>query len=251
MFGLVILQRRYGQSYPKKPKVVSHRDADNMKLTFFVFALAVNGSLGAQVVRRVPLADSSVAAIMRRGGNDADALIAKILRQSVGQYSRAKLDELADSVAERAIANRAPPSDTSRFGPALRAVNGLGIAGSVSAVPGQSYPGALDRLIRVHREAHVEYMRIRALFFIPAMQDRTRALAYLRDVATSQDRTAEYAVRTLVRDLHGGVFGAMPPTPEQQRETIAILTTLSNGRQARDSSAAKALEEWRQARSPR
>ena len=77
-------------------------------LSAVAFYLAAARPLPAQGAM-VPLADSSVAVIMRRAGNDAESLIASILRQASGTYPASKLDELADSLALRAINSRSDP----------------------------------------------------------------------------------------------------------------------------------------------
>src|SRR5436853_6836976 len=113
-----------------------------------VFASPATG----QVRKRPAIADSSPARIMARVGPHADAIwLRDILRQSGAEYPRAKLDEIADSLVARAVDPRGSVARGDARTHALDAVNALASAGSGGALSGRPYPGALERLIAVHR----------------------------------------------------------------------------------------------------
>jgi hypothetical protein len=218
-------------------------------------------SLEAQVrphELQLRLSDSSVAVIMRHVGArlDHQAMLLSILRGVDGVYSRAKRDEVADSLAARAIANRADGGsvqDSAQYGAAARAVMVLGRSGMDrtpaldSSSQGQLYEGALDRLIRVHRSAPARAIRSRALAAMLRQPDRARALGYVRSVAESPGEPAADAIQRLIEDATG--FTEPPkPTPAQRDESLAVLRDLSTNRRVSNPDAARNLATWLRSR---
>ena len=86
--------------------------------------------------------------------------------------------------------------DIARFDRATRAVNALGEAGSVRDARGQAYAGALNGVIRVHRESTVFPVRAAALRRLLEATPHASAVAYLKSVAESSDETAMIAAVT-------------------------------------------------------
>jgi hypothetical protein len=193
------------------------------------------------------MADSSAARIIARLHGSphlrADWFI-RIMVQDGKPEPRAKLDELADSLAQIAIAGGAADTDTPRGDEAAGAVTALHLAGLVGASRGTPYDGALDRLIRIHREAQNRALRVVALADLLAVPGRPAAIAYLREVATSNDVTASNALFYLIADAQGRGGPGKPPTAAQQQETASVLHDLFEKHLVRDSKASRALDAW-------
>jgi hypothetical protein len=151
-------------------------------------------TLEAQHMPRPRLADSAAVAILALEKDVANLSV--ILRQVGGAQPRAKLDELADSLAQRAILT-GPNMPV----PEINVLRTAGLRGQRASedVP---YVGALDRLIRIHRYAPVSppSRRTEALFAINAVVGFDRAVTYLFSVATSADPTAVSAMWALESD---------------------------------------------------
>jgi hypothetical protein len=145
---------------------------------------------------KLVLADSDISVIMQReqvrGISASD--VSPILRQRGRAHSRARQDSLADSLTARILAS------TESTGPvherAQELLSALAVAGKREG-DGTVYPGALDRLIRIHKESRDQSIRPRVLWVLIDMDDRERAMAYLRQVATSSDASAHWAVGAL------------------------------------------------------
>jgi len=121
------------------------------------------------------------------------------MRQVTKPQPRAKLDELADSLVARELA-------AAQIDPAAR-VHGISdiselvyagqVAGQGDTIPGIPYDGALERLIRIYREAKPLDVRLSALGGLLDVAGHAQAIAFLREVAISADPTAWYAVGQL------------------------------------------------------
>jgi hypothetical protein len=116
----------------------------------------------------------------------------RVLRQAGRSQAKARLDSLADSLTSFAI----QATDARDGDAAWAAVVTLGSAGATERfgkpIPdgnGSAYAGALERLIRIHREARSESLRDAALIAMVNAGDRPRMLGYLRTVAISRDPT--------------------------------------------------------------
>jgi hypothetical protein len=216
-----------------------------MKLSILiVLSLGIAQGAFCQVKQRPLVADSSPARIMVDVGSHPGApWLRDILRQANGQYSRSKLDEIADSLVGRAIAFRGT-SDTAARRQAADALGALVLAGSPAGLGGQPYDGALDRLIKAHRDASAKYVRQKALTGMLSVAGRARALAYLSNIAESNDPTAYDAVNALVVDANGGSWTGLNPTAGQQRESISALKELATRGEVRNRAAAVLLEKW-------
>jgi hypothetical protein len=175
-------------------------------------------------VRHNPLADSSAAQIFAHAHNGTvvGSGIYYLLRQAGKPQPRAKLDELADSLAQLAI----------RPAGSYTAVEELWLAGAVQrssesgpAPASAAYDGALDRLIRIHRNGTDPSTRQAALSVIPLVATHTRAIAYLRAVVTSNDPTAAFALLALARDADSTSDRSIG-TSAERRVTLALLHQL-------------------------
>lgn len=103
----------------------------------------------------------------------------------------------------------------------------MAYAGAAHATfPGHPYSGAVERLIRIHREAREPLLRAHTLYMLPIVQGRERALPYLREVAASKDPTAAFAVFSLMGDARGGLSGIGRTTVAERQESRAILSEL-------------------------
>ena len=141
---------------------------------------------------RLRLADSSAISIMRLANQPGQFI--GILRQRDRVQQRQKLDEIADSLTARITqAARDKRSASRELGVLLEAGYGPQMA------PGQSYPGSVDRLIRIHRETAVDALPIRgaAMQMLPGVVGFDRAAPYVRSIATSTDNTAYIAMGVL------------------------------------------------------
>jgi len=187
-----------------------------MRATIICGAIAsvfVPSILGAQRSPRSVLVDSSAGTIMQHFGPRTEPrMLVAILRDASTPNARSKRDEIADSLAVRAISYRPSANrDTAASGIAMRALNALTDAGAANPASGRGYEGALARLIKVHREARSPIVRSRALAGMLSMNDRRRALDYLRSVAISNDPTAYDAISSLIFNSRGGGRGGFVP----------------------------------------
>lgn len=211
----------------------------------FAFLIAFASPAMGQGSPHPAIADSSPARIMARVGSTAEApWLRNILRQSGANYSRAKLDEIADSLVARAIDPRAAVPEADAHTHAIAAINALTNADRVGTAPGRPYPAALDRLITVHQHASERGIRAHALAGMLAVSDRSRAIDYLRTVAESTDVTAYDAVEALVADANGSGWAGEKPTPSEQQATIAALNALGARHRVTDQGTRTLLEVW-------
>jgi hypothetical protein len=211
----------------------------------FLTAISAAGPLAAQGKRPpLPFADSSAPRIMSRlhqlpavGGD----WFVRIMRQEGRPQPGAKLDELADSLMQIAMSVGAGETDRRRTDAAGSAVTALELAGSTSVSYGSPYDGALDRLIRIHRDGKNRGVLALALSVVFMVPGHPVALAYVRDVATSMDETAGNAVSDLAMDVHSDVNAS---TEAQKQETNTLLRELLEKRLVRDYHASVNLEGW-------
>ena len=181
----------------------------------------------------------------RLGSHPGPAWIKDVLRQANGQESAGKLDEIADSLVGRAIDPRQVGGNPVVHASASEAVGALVIAGLIGPVPGRPYQGAFDRLVRVHQRATAGDVRARALAgLLSVTSPRTRAIAYLRDVAESKDPSAYNAMEFLITDVRGGSWGGVSPTLAQQQESAAALKGMVAAQRGSDPKALQLLSGW-------
>ena len=199
----------------------------------------------AQVIQREStFVDSSAYRIMAHvASRNQVTWFVDIMRQTRRAIPQSKRDELADSLAARAILNR-PVERGDAVGAPLSPVGVLAWVGDRGIRKGIPYSGALDRLIRVHQQASDIEVRTSALAAMPAVVGRDRALAYLRTVATSNDPTSWYAINILTIDATGGGWFGPTPTTAERRESEAILRGLYVSGQVRNPEAKRFLDEW-------
>jgi hypothetical protein len=213
-----------------------------LTLIFLVIASPAFG----QVRVRPPVADSSTAQIMAHVRDHPDAAwLRDVLRQTSGRDAPTKLDEIADSLVVRAIDARQALRGAPAHAIASAAVGALVSAGLPTATGGHPYAGAFDRLVRVHQHASAGDVRLRALGgLLSVASPRTRAIAYLRAVAESNDPTAANAMEFLITDARGGSWGGVSPTPGQQRESMAALKGMAAANRVTDARASDLLGGW-------
>ena len=136
----------------------------------------------------VPTASALAAAVWSRGGN---LILQRVLRQMDGPVSRARLDELADSLTAFAI--RTDP-DSIGVAAISVALNALGAA-AVSRGAGIPYAGAAPRLMRIAEQGKSGGSG--ALYFISRLPDRQEAMRLLKYSAALDRPGAMAAVRYL------------------------------------------------------
>ncbi len=145
-----------------------------------------------------------------------------ILRQIGKPQPRAKLDEIADSLAQRAAAVTLSRESNDALGALVRAGRR-----SLLFDEGTPLPGVLDRLIRIDRElppANPE--RTGALLFMLQMPEHTKALDYLLSVATSTATASVTALSAMLAEVNpeNKLPRATPPT--EIADTRAALRAL-------------------------
>jgi len=191
------------------------------------------------------VADSSPARIMAHVGNNAGAVwLLDILRQSEAQHPQAKLDEIADSLVARAIdPAAAQPTTSEAYRHAVDAINALMLAGISAPWNGRPYSGAFDRLVKVHRQAAAQGVRIRALAGM-LVASHARGVDYLRQTAESSDSTAYDAAELLIVDANGGSSVAVTPTAAERQQSVSALKALASGGRVKDPRVATMLDVW-------
>ena len=211
------------------------------------FLLVVCSTAVSAQGRTAPaIADSSAARIMARLGSQTTAVwLQDVLRQSEVRYPQAKLDEIADSLARRAIDPASTQQNNEAYTRALNAVLALLQAGSSRSPNGRAYAGAYDRLVAVHRQAQSQFVRRWALIGM-LTSSHSSAVGYLRRVAESNDSTAVDAVELLVTDANGGSMVAVTPTPPERQESVSALKALVSGGRVTEPRATQFLELWKQ-----
>lgn len=211
----------------------------------FIFALLPASQLQAQAGATVLLLrDSSARTIMAHVSRTSyPSWLIDIMRAAHGPVARGKLDEIADSLVARAIAGPTP-DEVASGNWTQSAADALASAGDRSQRRGTPYTGALDRLIRVHQQAHSFTIRTGALAAMLGVVGRDRGLAYLKAVASSEDPTAWYAVNVLIIDANGGRWYGPKPSSSESRQSEALLRALYQSGSVRDNQAKRLLEEW-------
>jgi hypothetical protein len=197
--------------------------------------------------RAASAGDSTAARLMARlEASRFDApWFTDIMRQRKGPENAARLDELADSLARRVVAvGAAPRGRSSGYENAMAALGTIARVGNRGDRKGAPYAGALDRLIYIHQHANVRTLRVIALDAMTAVPNRTRALAYLREVAVSEDSTADAAISALITDADGGSWFGPKPTTGEQAESRSILRGLLEQRRVTDRTAVEVLQAW-------
>jgi hypothetical protein len=213
--------------------------------TSIVVAVSVvAASAEAQVGKGSAAIDSTVPGIMKRAGRQASAIwLRDILRQVDSRHRDSKLDELADSLAGRAIKSLDPPTAESKTA-AISALNTLILAGSNSPLRGTPYMGAYTRVVRVLEEAPSRDIRARALGGLLAVGSHTNALSRLKQVAESNDPLAYDAINFLITDASGGSWLGISPSATHQQESVVALRTLAARSRVSDPKAARLLTAW-------
>lgn len=204
-----------------------------------VLFLLLAGRIAAQpMLREASLGDSSSAVIMAHvNPRTESSWFVNILRQTPRAVAQSKLDELADSLAARAIAKQG--FEAGYPSPIVFIV----LAGDRGLHKGVAYKGALDRLIRIHKQATDHSVRTQALAAMPGVVGRERGLAYVTSVATSNDSTSWYAIGVLTTDANGGSSYGPNPSPAESTESDAILRGLVKSG-VPNPTAQRFLTEW-------
>lgn len=165
-----------------------------------VLAVVATSEGRSQTINREPNA-TEVAASLRTKGHVGGARA--VLSQARGPKSQQQLDEIADTLV--AIAAGFPGDDLRGGSTRLAALTTLvlagqgdnGIVGLDRAVP---YAGAAARLMLLAETAQDVGIRGGALSGLLALPSRSANLPFLRQVATSQNRVAWFAVYLLGND---------------------------------------------------
>lgn len=201
-------------------------------------------AVSAQERSLPPVADSSVARIMKSAGSKAEApWLRDMLRQTVRKHPKAKLDEIGDSLMARATNPAGRNQGSEDYSRGVNAINALMLAGSGAPMDGVPYDGAFDRMVKVHRSAASFLIRARALGGMLGTPSHARAVSYLRETAESTDSTAIVAIQFLIADANGGGWTRSPTATEQQ-ESVAALKALAARKRVTDGGAAKLLGLW-------
>jgi hypothetical protein len=183
---------------------------------------------------------------MARVGKTPGAVwLRDILRQANAQYPTAKLDEIADSLALRAIVPASVQQTSDVHSNAVNALNALVLAGSSAPLGGRPYAGAFDRMVRVHRQSQSHNIRARALSGM-LVTSHSRGIAYLREVAESTDATAYDAVEALVNDANGGSWAGIEPGAAERQESASALKSIAASGRLKDQRALALLGPWTQ-----
>jgi hypothetical protein len=160
------------------------------------------------------MADSSVAQIVAQIRNPSRSelmgptWVVRILVQDGRAQPQAKLDAIADALVEIVISGT-PQSNTARSLLVLAARSGP-----------TPYAGALQRFIRIHREARDFATRTGALRDMTSAPNYASALAYLREVAVSTDSTASFAIDALINAVKPDSYWLNPPAARQAAQDI-------------------------------
>lgn len=211
--------------------------------TMFAVALGA-ANANAQVGKGAAPVDSTVPGIMKRAGRQASATwLRDMLRQADSRLPGSKLDELADSLAERAIRPLDPPNAEGGAA-AISALNLLIMSGSNAELKGTPYAGAFTRLVRVLETSSSRDMRARALGGLLAVGSHTNALSRLKQVAESNDPLAYDAINFLITDASGGSWLGISPSATHQQESVVALRTLAARSRVSDPKAARLLTAW-------
>ena len=180
------------------------------------------------------LADSTASRIMAQSQSDVRELPA-ILRQGYSVQPQAKLDEVADSLAQRAVAFPAiltvrDASTAARYKMAMDAIAALQTAGlgAASGRAGRPYAGAADRLAEISEHGQNALVRAAALDAMRAVVGgSSRAVTLMVQAATSAGDLAMLAMEDLVRIANPDgpdLFAAEPPA--ERGQTAALLHQL-------------------------
>jgi hypothetical protein len=95
--------------------------------------------------------------------------------------------------------------------------------------------------MEIHRRAANNALRRLALSGMLRVSGRERAIPYLRQVAESDDVTAESAVTALIVDVYGDANGA---TPTEKAASNRVLRELYDRGTVKDEYAKRALASW-------
>jgi hypothetical protein len=196
--------------------------------------------------RAAVLDSSSPASIMGRVGKSPGAYwFQDILRQTGAAYPATTRDALADSLVARAVDPAASNRQSAAYGMAGEAVYALARAGARWPKTGRRYDGMFDRMVTVHRRAMSPSVRRLALFAMLESTQHTRAIAYLRQVAESDDSTAYSAIDALNREASGpGVAGEDLATAAEREQSRAALFALWARRRVTNRMAYESLAMW-------
>ena len=205
-----------------------------------LIALPILGEAQQPIVAPRPaLADSSPARILRTTGGLNTPVIVEVLRQVHQPYPAAKREELADSVAARAL-------NSPSYEAAIGAINTLNQAGNLQG-HGSADLFSLDRLIQVHKAGRNEDTRLYALSVLIFQAQPGRALPYLRTVAASADgRSAFWALQ----DLESFAFGVWPigtsdrATAENTLRQLYDADSMQSSRAISELCEVGALHRW-------
>lgn len=165
-----------------------------------------------QLPARQALADSTVPRIMAQARNGfPGGAIVDVLRQRGRPMSKAKRDELADSVVALAIRTREAASAIVALASAGRPME--------TVEDGTPDPRALEWLMRVHRESRDNPSRRMAIHEMVRQVDPSRAIPYLQAVATApDDPTAWVALDQLLKFAVDPKLGSADERPRRMVE---------------------------------
>lgn len=172
---------------------------DHISGTGFALAitLAVTPAAVAQAIDVEPTA-SEVANLLRTRGHAGTARA--VLTQAYGPKSSQAMDEIADTLT--AIAGEYPGKDEHSASIRRAALStlllaGLGHTGIVGRDRASPYPGAAKRLMLLTETADDVGIRGASIDGLLQLPDRATTLAFLRQVATSNNKVAWFAVSCL------------------------------------------------------
>jgi hypothetical protein len=210
-----------------------------MPVIFAVFVTSLDAQQPAQRFQ-----DSSARAILRMASANGRnyGLVTKLLRDA--NVTSATKGEVADSMAARVIRNRIDAgSGSESYALAVRALNVVAASGVAHGQAGQPFVGAIDRLIRIHRESSARQIRRRALAALLAQDDAANAMAYVEQVAKSSSDGAVDAVGVLIDDV-SGINPSGTPSDEERKRSDAVLRRLHKTDLVENAEASRDLKLW-------
>lgn len=190
-----------------------------LRICAAIVALTITpqGCVTAQgIPRRSPLLDSSVTRILAESAPTEEPV--DLLRQVGGPQPSAKRREMADSLVGQAVRRR----DAT----AILFVRALALAGDTSeGRDGTADLDAVGNLTRVYHAARARDTRAAVLTVLPTQVSASRALAFLRSVATSPtDDLAGIAI-----DAIGRIASERWVRTEDRAQAATVVRELLDG----------------------
>lgn len=195
-----------------------------MRTTRHAFALALLVSVASAGGLRAQFPTDTLDArgvVARFRATKSAAAATRFLRQEGLRHSTRELDEVADSLVAIAVSYRRgdPLASLGAAQQALGALARSALPGAISELtqkraerglpPPIPYPHAFEKLVEVFRRGQSVGTRGGALWQLTQLGDTARAVAFLTDVAKTNDPLAPAAIRYLSMDTGKAGFAAL------------------------------------------